>query len=366
MRLSPRALRLAAALLGAGGCRAAAPPIAPTTAWERVGDGITCGVSGLAPAPAADGAARLVLVHDNKSAGEPRVATLTLDGHATYRPVAWRYDVALRARHAALLGAAPDSLPVDLEAVAPVPGRGGAFYGVTSRGVVYRFALTAGGPAGDSAVVEAVFALAPPAPSDSLAALANYEGFVALPRGDGTVLGIWADRGADARPGVLRWGVLDPARGVVAPTVLDSVRVPWPATPEVRHVSDLALRGDTLLATAASDAGDAGPFASAVYRLGRVSVDAGVPRLRRATDGQPPAPLLRLDGRKAEAIAVLPGAPRRAASIVLGTDDELQGGAILRVTLPRSGGDGAAVPPGSGEPRATHACTPAPGGTARP
>ncbi|MDF1503964.1 hypothetical protein [Roseisolibacter sp. H3M3-2] len=139
---------------------------------------------------------------------------------------------------------------------------------------------------------------------------------------------MWGDRGGDARAGVLRWGALAGDGGALALRVLDTVRAAWPTAPELRHVSVLALVGDTVLVASASDGGGRGPFAPAGTVIGTLTVAGGAPSLRRAP---PTAPLVRLDDRKAEAVAPLGG-----GALAIGTDDERLGGMLLRVG-PRGG-----------------------------
>src|SRR5688500_17523920 len=121
----------------AGGVAASAPPALPL-AWRGIGMGTRCGISGPARIDDRPGDAALLVVHDNKGPGEARLATLAVrSGAVEYREVVWRYDGALRSRHAAAIGMAPDSLPADLEAVAPVPGDARSVFLLTSRGVLY-------------------------------------------------------------------------------------------------------------------------------------------------------------------------------------------------------------------------------------
>ncbi|MFE9611909.1 hypothetical protein [Streptomyces sp. NPDC006012] len=105
-----------------------------------------------------------------------------------------------------------------------------------------------------------------------------------------------------------------------------ALRVPYPRQ-NVRHVSDLAVSPTGRIAiTSASDAGDDGPFDSAVYdagtlRQGPLLLSGAAPLL---TVRPQPDELARFEGHKVEALAC----PTTARTGVLGTDDENLGGAI--------------------------------------
>jgi hypothetical protein len=301
------------ALLAAAsaGCRTPQPRPAEAggdAPWRAVGAGIQCGVSGVVVVESGATDTTVLVVYDNKEPGEPRLALLGLGRGGSYRPVVWRYDGELRRRHVAELGFTPDSIPVDLEAAAAGPGSAGAAFVMTSAGVVYEVAL---GP-GDTASVRAVYALAD-APRG-----ANFEGLLVW-AGD-PPRAVWADRGSARRPGVLYSGALDPARPRVVPTRVDTVLAPGAGARDTRHIADLALRGDTVLAVATTDPGNDGPFSSTVYALGTAGPGG---RLHPWAAGA--LPLLSVPGRKVEALHASRGSPLR---LLLGTDDENCGGSI--------------------------------------
>ncbi|MEU6476685.1 hypothetical protein ABZ858_07290 [Streptomyces sp. NPDC047017] len=135
-------------------------------------------------------------------------------------------------------------------------------------------------------------------------------------------------RGQDSRPGTLHaasisFGATGGARlGNVRSA---QVRAPYPAE-HVRHASDVEVTGSgTLLVSSAADPGDDGPFASAVYAAGRVTLDrSGTVRL---TVFEHPRTLRKSAGHKVEAIGCVPGSSRA----VLGTDDENAGGSLTVV-----------------------------------
>lgn len=278
------------------------PTPAPAPAWQKVGDGITSGISGLAVVPGSRaGRTDLLVARDNKDPGENRLALIHLrpGDRPQVRPLAWRGS----------------RIPVDLEALDAVPGRPGEYVALASDGTGYHLRLDTGAGA---ARVLGTFTV-PGASEDD-----NYEGFALSAQGH-RLVAVWADRGEDSRPGTLHAARLDLTRRAFSAPVSATFRAPYPAE-NVRHVSDLKISASgALKVSAASDHGDDGPFDSALYDAGTVSVDGrGTVRLsvRKA-----PMPLGRYAGHKIEALACLP----HSRHGVLGTDDENAGGALRAV-----------------------------------
>ncbi|MEV5593316.1 hypothetical protein [Streptomyces sp. NPDC052496] len=274
-----------------------------TPAWQQVGDGITSGVSGLAVVPGARaGRTDLLVARDNKEPGENRLATVRLrpGDRPQVRPLAWEGS----------------EIPVDLEGLDAVPGRPGEFVALASDGTGYHLRLNA---ARTAARTLGTFTV-PGASEDD-----NYEGFALTYRAH-RLVAVWADRGEGSRPGTLHAARLDLARHTFSAPVTAAFRAPYPAE-HVRHISDLTIGADgALKVSSASDNGDDGPFDSALYDAGTVSVDGrGTVRLSvRKT----PKSLGRYPGHKIEALACLP----HSRHGVLGTDDENAGGALRTVT----------------------------------
>ncbi|MFF8830122.1 hypothetical protein [Streptomyces sp. NPDC015131] len=274
----------------------AAPGAAPEARWERVGDGITSGISGLAVAGVRHGTADLLAVRDNKKPGENRLVALRhRPGDRTWqRPVAWA-----------------GAQPVDLEAIDAVPGRPHEYVALSSAGTAYRLHWD-----GDHARVLAAF------PVPGIAAGDNYEGFALAPARGGRLLAVWADRGQDDRPATLSAAAWDPRDNTFGPRTSAEFRVPYPAA-DVRHVSDVEVSpSGRVTVSSASDPGDDGPYDSALYDAGRVA--AGPGDRVRLTAGRAPRRLATFPGHKIEALACLPGS--RAG--VVGTDDENAGGSL--------------------------------------
>lgn len=283
---------------------------AASDGWQRAGSGIRGGVSGMAlveGAPAGPGLADAVVVRDNKGDGESRVAT-----------------VRLRPGHAPVVSELPwlGTVPADLEALDAVPGRPGHYVAVASRGNAYDVVVANGRATAEHSPVTL------PGRRDG----DNYESF-ALHRGrSGRTFAVWATRGsgdekAVVRAAAVRIGADGLEFGMVS--ARQEFAVPFPDEDEVRHISDLKVLDDgTVLVSAASDPNvDDGPFASAVYDAGRLTVNQARDAVLRLKPVRALVPLSRFtkqDNRKIEAIAVLPG---RLG--LWGTDDENFGGSVM-------------------------------------
>lgn len=262
----------------------AAPPVAGETAtWTKVGNGIQQGVSGIAPAP--DGG--WVVVRDNKLEGQNRVALLSPMNVVT--SLTW-----------------PGVAPADLEAIDAVPGDPGSYAVVTSAGAGRIISIT-----GTTVTVVGSFVL--PAGRN------QNEGFSFLRR-DATLVAVWGNRGSVSGPGRLFAATFDPTAGVFGAVVKAAVTVPYPQA-HVRHISDTTVLDDgRILISSTSDPGNSGPYASALYSVGSVSLVRGKPRLTLVT----PSSLGTFDGHKVEAIGCADTSG--LTSGLLGADDEKLGG----------------------------------------
>ncbi|WP_329026948.1 hypothetical protein [Streptomyces sp. NBC_00690] len=310
----------AVALLSvAGAAPTAAHALAPSANehWQPVGTGMTGGVSGLAVienGTSTEGALDLVMVRDNKNPGENRIATVQ------YRPASPPVVRELPWRGM--------DEPRDLEAIDAVPGQPGDFVALSSDGTAYHLTLDP-----HAAMVWGSSPVPGRAPGD------NYESF-ALTYQHGRTVAVWSTRGSsDAQPAQVRAAVYDPNSGVFGAAsgpVAFSVPDPLPVDgQEVRHASDIKIHDDgTVLLTAASDPNiNSGPFASAVYRAGRVTVDsAGRIGVSLKSKGQL-VPLVtfnkEVDNRKIEAVAC----SSNSSVGIVGTDDEEQGGSLLPLDI---------------------------------
>lgn len=268
--------------------------------WHQVGDDVKSGISGLTVTSRSGDDLRALVVRDNKQPGENRIAEVT---HRPGRPaevsaLTWQDGIE----------------PVDLEAVDAVPGTPDEYVAVASRGLAYHLKLT---DAGEAVKVLDI------APLPSIRAGDNYEGFTLTSR-KGRTVAVWADRGEGAaRPATLyaapfsvssygesRFGAVEKA----------AFRAPYPHG-DVRHASDIEVtKSGRLLVSSASDAGDDGPFDSAVSDAGRLTVTSG--GTVRLTVDRSPELLDTYEGYKIEAVQCVPGSDLAA----LGTDDENAGG----------------------------------------
>ncbi|MFJ9847834.1 hypothetical protein [Streptomyces sp. NPDC101150] len=268
---------------------------APAADWQRVGDGITSGISGIVVDGRDGDAVDTLAVRDNKNPGESRLVAVRYgpDAAPRVRPVQWSGE-----------------LPVDLEALDAVPGRDHEYVALASRGTAYRIHVEKG-----TARVLAAFQL-PGISSDG-----NYEGFALTARKEG-IVAVWADRGQDDRPAKLTAATWDPATNAFGPHDSAHFSAPYPDE-DVRHVSDVKVSasGD-LTVSSASDPGDDGPYDSALYDAGRLSVgDDGHAQL---SVSEKPHRLAAFSGHKVEALACLPGSHEG----IVGTDDENDGGSV--------------------------------------
>lgn len=257
-------------------------PAAAAT-WTQVGKGITAGISGAAATPTG-----WVVVRDNKSAGQNRIALLSRSGVLT--PLAW-----------------PGTEPQDLEAIAAIPNQPGRYAAITSTGQG-----TIVGVSG--ATVSKVSSFTLPRGSSDIEGLA-------IVRISETNVAVWAKRGSSSTPATVYAATFKVSAGTFGPVVTGSVTVKYP-TANVRHVADLAISNGRLLGAAASDPGDDGPFDSALYNLGSVGLTSGKATLSLTT----PRSLATYPGHKIEAVAC------SGTTGLLGSDDENKGGWITSHT----------------------------------
>ncbi|QGV78598.1 hypothetical protein [Streptomyces ficellus] len=293
-------------LAGATALVAPAPPATPTahaapahaSDWQRVGDGITSGISGIAVDRVDDGTADLLAVRDNKKPGENRLVALRVRPGAEprVRPVAW-----------------PGEQPVDLEAIDAVPGRPHEYVALASDGTAHRIRWERG-----QAAVRVLASFSVPGVSRD----DNYEGFALAAAPGGRTVAVWADRGQDERPATLSAARWDPRGNTFGRPVSAEFRVPYPAR-AVRHISDVEVSATgRVTVSSASDPGDDGPYDSALFDAGRVAGGPG-DHVRLTVHGSPRR-LATFPGHKIEALACLP----RSRAGLVGTDDENGGGSL--------------------------------------
>lgn len=266
--------------------------------WHSLHPGKTEGISGLALVAHERGSVKLLAVHDNKLPGEKRLSFITREANGRFKQTTVPWPGA--------------DLPVDLEAICRVPGESGAFLALTSAGAIHRFAMERGG-----GMKLETSSQVPNAKGDR-----EFEG-LDLWNSGGAIIACWAERGGDTEPeGTLFCATIDPATLKFGAPVSAKMAAPWPLE-NVRAISDLRILGDgTVLATSASDPGDAGPFASALYVAASIRVE-GTTITLRPTPSSPR--LLQISRHKIEALELAGGA---TGGLILGADDENRGGAI--------------------------------------
>ncbi|KRF14849.1 hypothetical protein [Nocardioides sp. Soil796] len=246
--------------------------------WTRVGTGITQGVSGIAPA-----ASGWVIVRDNKTSGQNRVALLS-DAHVVTN-LTW-----------------PGTAPSDLEAIDAVPAQANRYAVVTSTGAGRIITIS-----GTTLKVVRSFTLP--------AGRVENESF-ALTRFGTTTVAVWANRGSTTTPGRLFAATFNPSTSAFGAVAQASVSVPFPTT-NVRPISDTKVLSDgRIVISSASDNGNNGPFDTALYAVGTVRLGSGRAQLAIVA----PVSLGTYPGHKVEAIAC------KGSAGILGTDDENLGG----------------------------------------
>ena len=274
--------------------------------WRKVG-GPLYTISGMAyvSEDAEHGGERFFVVHDNKKPDEPHVGVVTLRGSkARYTALHWPTGTAGA-------GVAP---PVDLEAVTSIPDAPHRFLAMESSGRLFHLRHASG----EALEVLHVSRL-PPVPPGS-----NLEAFC-VEKIDGRLVALWSHRGDGAQPAVLYWGSYDLPGDAITMQGSAEVVVPYPRGATTRHITDLRLDpGGTVLAGAASDPGDDGPFRSAVYAIGTLSDYGG--GTYRFHPNPNPTRLWTFD-HKVEAIELLPGA---GGHVYFGADVETKGGWVYR------------------------------------
>lgn len=270
---------VACAVLLVGSLFAAGPDASAAVTWTKVANGTLSGFSGLAPASTG-----WVAVRDNKSAGQNRIALLSAGYGVT--PLTW-----------------PGTQPQDLEALDAVPGQSGQFVAMTSAGRASVLSI-------NGSTVRVLRTVTVPR------ATANMEAF-AMARVGSTTIAVWGNRGSTTAVAKIFAATFNPATGVFGTVVAGQVKVPYP-TSDVRQVSDLKIVGGRVIVSSASDPGDSGPFASAMYDAGSVTASGGRAALTLTT----PRSLGTYPDHKIEGIAC------SGAAGLLATDDEKQGGSV--------------------------------------
>ncbi|MEH1897042.1 MAG: hypothetical protein V7K94_17405 [Nostoc sp.] len=262
--------------------------------WRPVRGGIPFGISGMALIKQQSNSLDFLIVHDNKKPNQTRLATISLKGknQPEYFPLNWPNNI---------------ELPIDLEALTSVPEKiKFSFIGLSSSGKAYYIRLN---PVTKTILVLKEFNL------PGIIQGNNFEGF-GLQNIDGKLVAIWAHRGEGEQPATIFWGIFDLAKYQITLAGSANLTAPFPSG-NVRHISDIKVDPIGIVyITSASDAGDDGPFQSAVYVAGYLGLHGNKIVWRQNSQL---VPIYRSDYHKIEGIELIPGAE---GGVIVGTDDE--------------------------------------------
>jgi hypothetical protein len=152
----------------------------------------------------------------------------------------------------------------------------------------------------------------------------NVEG-TAVASADGTLVFLYAERSAGRQSTQLRWATLKLQPLAFGPFRETTFAVRAAKGANLRPVSAIDIDADGIVyAASAVDPGNAGPFRSIVWQIGRMHADEhGQPLLSLESR---PRRLATVDGLKVEGLAVRRIAGK--AQIIIGSDDESYGGVI--------------------------------------
>lgn len=271
--------------------------------WRPVRGGITFGVSGMALVRQQGDNLDFLIVHDNKKPNQGRLAIISLKGknQPDYFPLNWPSNI---------------KLPIDLEALTTIPNtKNTAFIALSSDGKAYHLSLDA---TNKTISVIKEFNL-PAFPPNS-----NFEAFN-LQEIDGNLVAIWAHRGEGKQPARIYWGIFDLNKYQITPAGSANFTVPFPSG-NVRHISDIKVDSAGIVyISSASDAGDDGPFQSAVYVAGYLGFNSNIILWRQNSQL---FPIYRDEYHKIEGLELVPGA---AGGVIVGTDDENLGSYVYVV-----------------------------------
>ena len=281
--------------------RLAVDPKAAAAKWEQCHSGRKGGISGIS---LMNGNGEYLLILDNKKPDDDHVAILDYKPGAKpkYTKVEWPQE---------------GEPPVDLESVTPAGMiETDSYFMLASSGRMFHVKLIDGNR---RLKVLKVFDMPETVSGD------NFEASFLFQTGDKLVL-VWATRGEDKTPATVRCGVLNPKDYSISAVASTSFSVTWKKQGEVRHISDIFIDPEgTFYTLSASDAGDAGPFNSALFRAGKLVLsDAGAVFDKEAV----PVKICDLDGYKAEGFVIDLGTDR---SFVIGSDDEDSGSFVCRI-----------------------------------
>ncbi|MBX9257875.1 hypothetical protein H1Q63_28795 [Desmonostoc muscorum CCALA 125] len=271
--------------------------------WRPVRGGIPFGISGMALIKQQSNSLDFLIVHDNKKPNQNRLAIITLKEkkQPEYFPLVWPIKT---------------ELAIDLESLTSVPqDKKSDFIAVSSTGKGYYLRLDI---ADKNISIIKEFQLPEITPKNNLEAFG-------LQYIDGKLVAIWADRGEGETAATIYFGEFNPKTYEIKLSGDANLKVPFPSG-NVRHISDLKVDSSGIVyITSASDAGDDGPFQSAVYIAGYLRLCGNHITWRSHSQL---VPLYRSEYHKIEAMELIPGAQ---GGVIVGTDDENLGSYVYIV-----------------------------------
>ncbi|MBD2291938.1 hypothetical protein H6G06_00205 [Anabaena sphaerica FACHB-251] len=298
----PKFLRLIITIAVLGGLLLSSQEIFAQN-WIPVRGGIPFGISGIALIEKQSNKLDFLIVHDNKKPNQGRLAIISIQGkkQTEYFPLNWQNKI---------------KSPNDLEALTSIPETNNSdFIALSSAGKAYHLNL---GFKNKTISIIKEFDL------PEIAKNSNFESF-SLQKIDNKLMAIWGHRGEGEEPAKIYWGILNLAKYQITLAGTANFKVPFPDG-NVRHISDIKIdNAGIVYITSASDNGDDGPFESAVYVAGYLSLNDNKIQWR---PNQQLFPIYRDKYHKIEGLEIVPGA---AGGIIVGTDDENMGASIYMI-----------------------------------
>lgn len=261
--------------------------------WRPVRGSILYGISGMALISQDNSSLDFLVVHDNKQTNQERLALLTIKGRnqPEYLSLNWPSN---------------SQSPIDLEALTSIPNTKNNFIALSSTGKGYNLKLDTNNK---SISVLKEFEL------PGIVKGSNFEAF-ALQNIEGKLVAVWAHRGEGKEAATIYWGLLNVNEYQITLAGSAKLKVPFPAG-NVRHISDIKVdSAGVVYVASASDAGDNGPFQSAIYVAGYLGLRDNKVIWQQNSQM---IPLYRFNYHKVEGIELITGAD---GGIVVGTDDE--------------------------------------------
>ena len=260
--------------------------------WQFVSGERELSISGISPTTNKD---VFLVVHDNKKQGQLRVGLIDFSADSLYKGLDWPTQ----------------NLPIDLEALADIPGFEDRYVAMGSWGFCYLIQLDL-----KSKTIDLINEFRIPDSGPPL----NLESVLIFQESNKWYIAC-AHRGSDKEDSILFWGSISLFDDNISIIVEDSVliNVPWPVNSK-RHMSDMDIDDNKILwSSATSDPGDEGPYASAIYKIGSFQIENDVMKFILAT------PYLKqfvFESNKVEAMTIIKN------KMVFATDDENLGAAI--------------------------------------